>query len=83
MASKLDFVNMSEEQYETLTHEQLYECYTEIVNVLGEYVMRMNAIDAKRNKVINVCVVLDKETNVFSTYVQVKGLFTSSYYIGD
>ena len=43
----------------------------------------MKKVLSKRNKVINVCVVLDKETNVFSTYVQVKGLFTSSYYIGD
>ena len=52
MSSKVDYINMLDDQYESLTHDQLYECYTEIVNVLGEYVMRMNSIDAKRNKII-------------------------------
>ena len=49
-----NYINMSEDKYETLSHEELYECYTEIVNILGDYVMKMNTIDVKRNKIINI-----------------------------
>ena len=58
-------------------------CIDEIIGEITSHKDIMKKVLSKRNKVINVCVVLDKETNVFSTYVQVKGLFTSSYYIGD
>ena len=58
-------------------------CIDEIIDEITSHKDIMKKVLSKRNKVINVCVVLDKETNVFSTYVQVKGLFTSSYYIGD
>lgn len=58
-------------------------CIDEIISEITSHKDIMKKVLSKRNKVINVCVVLDKETNVFSTYVQVKGLFTSSYYIGD
>ena len=58
-------------------------CIDEIIAEITSHKDIMKKVLSKRNKVINVCVVLDKETNVFSTYVQVKGLFTSSYYIGD
>ena len=49
-----NYINMSEDKYETLSHEELFECYTEIVNILGDYVMKMNTIDVKRNKIINI-----------------------------
>lgn len=56
-------------------------CIDEIIDEITSHKDIMKKVLSKRNKVINVCVVLDKETNVFSTYVQVKGLFTSSYYL--
>ena len=58
-------------------------CVDEIITEITSHKEIMKRILSKRNKVINVCVLLDKKTNVFSTYVQVKRLFTLSYYIGD
>jgi hypothetical protein len=58
-------------------------CVNEIIAEITSHKDIMKRLLSKRNKVINVCVILDKKTNVFSTYVQVKRLFTLSYYIGD
>ena len=58
-------------------------CVNEIIAEITSHKDIMKRVLSKRNKVINVCVILDKKTNVFSTYVQVKRLFTLSYYIGD
>jgi hypothetical protein len=58
-------------------------CVNEIIAEITSHKDIMKRFLSKRNKVINVCVILDKKTNVFSTYVQVKRLFTLSYYIGD
>ncbi len=52
--TKPDYINMNKEQYDKLSQENLNECYTEFVNVLSEYVMRMNAIDVKRSEVIKI-----------------------------
>lgn len=58
-------------------------CVNEIIAEITSHKEIMKRFLSKRNKVINVCVLLDKQTNIFSTYVQVKRLFTLSYYIGD
>ena len=58
-------------------------CVDEIIAEITSHKDIMKRFLSKRNKVINVCIILDKKTNVFSTYVQVKRLFTLSYYIGD
>lgn len=58
-------------------------CVNEIIAEITSHKDIMKRFLSKRNKVINVCIILDKKTNVFSTYVQVKRLFTLSYYIGD
>jgi hypothetical protein len=58
-------------------------CVNEIIAEITSHKDIMKRLLSKRNKVINVCVILDKKTNVFSTYIQVKRLFTLSYYIGD
>jgi len=58
-------------------------CVNEIIAEITSHKDIMKRLLSKRNKVINVCVILDKKTNVFSTYVQVKRLFALSYYIGD
>jgi hypothetical protein len=49
-----DYINMPEDQFEQLTHDEIYESYTEHVNILGDYVMNMNKIDARRNKLIKI-----------------------------
>ena len=58
-------------------------CVNEIIAEITSHKDIMKRFLSKRNKTINVCIILDKKTNVFSTYVQVKRLFTLSYYIGD
>jgi hypothetical protein len=58
-------------------------CVNEIIDEITSHKDIMKRFLSKRNKTINVCIILDKKTNIFSTYVQVKRLFTLSYYIGD
>lgn len=57
-------------------------CVNEIIAEITSHKEIMKRVLSKRNKVLNVCVVLDKKTNVFSTYIQVKRLFTLGYFIG-
>ena len=58
-------------------------CVDEIIAEITSHKDIMKRVLSKRNKVINVCILIDKKTNTFYTYVQVKRLFTLSYYIGD
>lgn len=57
-------------------------CINEVISEITSHKSIMKRLLSKRNKVINVCVILDKKTNMLSTYVQVKKLFTFSYFIG-
>ena len=49
-----DYINMSEEEFEQLTYNGLYESYTEHVNLLADYVMKMKNIDSRRIKIIKI-----------------------------
>ena len=54
-------------------------------NVISEILSQkdiMKRVLSKRNKVLNVCIIVDKKTNTFYTYIQVKRLFTMTYFIG-
>ena len=54
-------------------------------NVISEILSQkdiMKRVLSKRNKVLNVCIIVDKKTNTFYTYIQVKRLFTITYFIG-
>jgi hypothetical protein len=57
-------------------------CVNEIISEITSHKDIMKRVLSKRNKVLNVCVLLDKRTNTFYTYIQVKRLFTVSYFIG-
>ena len=58
-------------------------CVNDVISEITSHKEIMKRVLSKRNKVLNVCVVLDKKTNIFSVYIQVRRLFTLSYYIGD
>ena len=58
-------------------------CVNQVISEITSHKDIMKRVLSKRNKVINVCILIDKKTNTFYTYVQVKRLFTLSYYIGD
>ena len=58
-------------------------CVDQVISEITSHKDIMKRVLSKRNKVINVCILIDKKTNTFYTYVQVKMLFTLSYYIGD
>jgi len=58
-------------------------CVNDIIAEITSHKDIMKRVLSKRNKVLNVCVLLDKKTNVFNTYIQVKRLFTLSYFIGN
>ena len=58
-------------------------CVDQVISEITSHKDIMKRVLSKRNKVINVCILIDKKTNTFYTYVQVKRLFTLSYYIGD
>ena len=58
-------------------------CVNDVISEITSHKEIMKRVLSKRNKVMNVCVLIDKKTNTFYTYVQVKRLFTISYYIGD
>lgn len=58
-------------------------CVNQVISEITSHKDIMKRVLSKRNKVINVCILIDKKTNTFYTYVQVKRLFTISYYIGD
>ena len=58
-------------------------CVNQVISEITSHKDIMKRVLSKRNKVINVCVLIEKKTNTFYTYVQVKRLFTLSYYIGD
>lgn len=57
-------------------------CVNEIIAEITSHKEIMRRLLSKRNKVLNVCIVLDKKTNIFSTYIQVKRVFTLGYFIG-
>jgi hypothetical protein len=57
-------------------------CVNDIIAEITSHKDIMKRVLSKRNKVLNVCVLLDKKTNVFNTYIQVRRLFTISYFIG-
>jgi len=54
MTTTTDYINMSEEQFDQLTHDELTDSYTDHVNLLGDYVMKMNNLDYRRKKIINI-----------------------------
>ena len=58
-------------------------CVNDVISEITSHKDIMKRVLSKRNKVLNVCILIDKKTNTFYTYVQVKRLFTLSYYIGD
>ena len=58
-------------------------CVNQVISEITSHKDIMKRVLSKRNKVLNVCILIDKKTNTFYTYVQVKRLFTLSYYIGD
>lgn len=58
-------------------------CVNQVISEITSHKDIMKRVLSKRNKVLNVCVLIDKKTNTFYTYVQVKRLFTLTYYIGD
>ena len=58
-------------------------CVNDVITEITSHKDIMKRVLSKRNKVINVCVLIDKKTKTFYTYIQVKRLFTLSYYIGD
>lgn len=58
-------------------------CVNDVIAEITSHKDIMKRVLSKRNKVMNVCVLIDKKTKTFYTYVQVKRLFTLSYYIGD
>ena len=58
-------------------------CVNQVISEITSHKDIMKRVLSKRNKVINVCILIDKKTNTFYKYVQVKRLFTLSYYIGD
>ena len=58
-------------------------CVNDVIAEITSHKDIMKRVLSKRNKVINVCILIDKKTKTFYTYVQVKRLFTLSYYIGD
>ena len=58
-------------------------CVNQVISEITSHKDIMKRVLSKRNKVINVCVLIEKKTNTFYTYLQVKRLFTLSYYIGD
>jgi hypothetical protein len=57
-------------------------CVNEIISEITSHKDIMRRVLSKRNKVLNVSIILDKKTNMYYTYIQVKRLFTLSYYIG-
>jgi hypothetical protein len=57
-------------------------CVNEIISEITSHKDIMKRVLSKRNKVLNVSIILDKKTNMYYTYIQVKRLFTLSYYIG-
>jgi hypothetical protein len=58
-------------------------CVNDVISEITSHKDIMKRVLSKRNKVLNVCILIDKKTNTFYTYVQVKRLFTLGYYIGD
>jgi len=54
-------------------------CLSSILDELFSHKDIMKRVLSKRNKEINVCVLIDKKTNNFHTYIQVKRLFTINY----
>jgi hypothetical protein len=58
-------------------------CVNDIIAEITSHKDIMKRVLSKRNKVLNVCVLLDKKTNEFNIYIQVKRLFTLSYFIGN
>jgi hypothetical protein len=57
-------------------------CVNDVIAEITSHKDIMKRVLSKRNKVLNVCILIDKKTNTFYTYVQVKRLFTLSYFIG-
>jgi hypothetical protein len=58
-------------------------CVNDVISEITSHKDIMKRVLSKRNKVLNVCVLLDKKTNEFNIYIQVKRLFTLSYFIGN
>lgn len=58
-------------------------CVNDVISEITSHKDIMKRVLSKQNKVLNVCILIDKKTNTFYTYVQVKRLFTLGYYIGD
>lgn len=57
-------------------------CVNDIITQITSHKDIMKRVLSKRNKVLNVSILLDKKTNIYHIYIQVKRLFTISYYLG-
>ena len=57
-------------------------CVNNVISEILSHKDIMKRVLSKRNKVLNVCIIVDKKTNTFHTYIQVKRLFTMTYFIG-
>ena len=57
-------------------------CVNQVISEITSHKDIMKRVLSKRNKVLNVCILLDKRTNTFHTYIQVKRFFRVSYFIG-
>lgn len=57
-------------------------CVNNVISEILSHKDIMKRVLSKRNKVLNVCIIVDKKTNTFYTYIQVKRLFTMTYFIG-
>lgn len=59
------------------------ECVIEeVINEISSHKEIMRRILSKRAKLLDICVIADKKTNMMYIYVSVKRFFTLSYFIG-
>ena len=54
----------------------------EVINEISSHKEIMRRILSKRAKLLDICVIADKKTNMMYIYVSVKRFFTLSYFIG-
>jgi hypothetical protein len=48
------FESFKEEDYDSLNQDQLYSCYTDIVEVMADHVTKLNKLDDKREKILKI-----------------------------
>lgn len=56
-------------------------CYQDIVSEIVSHKDIMKKVLSKRNKELNVCVIVDKTDGKYYIYIQVRRLFTYNYFI--